>query len=129
MTASPEDELSELRRANAELRQRLDEAFTQQAATTEILQVINSSPGDLAPVFDTMVDTAARLCETDMAGLAIRSSDGYRYVATRSLDPAWDAYLSGLSFTPGRGTVTGRTLLERRVIHVTDLAADPEHTV
>jgi GAF domain-containing protein len=114
---------------NARLLTETREALEQQTATAEVLQVINTSPGDLAPVFSTMVDTAARLCETDMAGLAIRSGDGYRYVATRSLDPAWDAYVSGLSFTPGRGTITGRTLLERRVIHVTDLAADPKHTV
>src|SRR5262249_53838663 len=46
-----------------------------------------------------------------------------------SLSPAWDAYVSGVSFTPGRGTVTGRVLLERRVIHVTDIAADPEHAL
>jgi len=56
MTASLEDEIAELRRANAELRQRLDEAFAQQAATTEVLQVINSSPGDLAPVFDAILE-------------------------------------------------------------------------
>ena len=94
-----------------------------------MLGVINSSPGDLAPVFDTLVETAARLCETHIAGLAIRSGDAYRYVATRSLDPAWAAFVSDLSFTPGRGTITGRTLLERRIVHVADLAADPEHTV
>jgi GAF domain-containing protein/CheY-like chemotaxis protein len=114
---------------NARLLTETREALEQQTATAEVLQVINSSPGDLAPVFDTLVDTAARLCNTDMAGLAIRDGDAYRYVASRSIDPAWDAYVRGLSFFPGRGTVTGRTLLERRVVHVTDLAADPEHTV
>ncbi len=114
---------------NARLITETREALEQQTATAEVLQVINSSPGDLAPVFDTLVETAGRLCGTDIVGLAIRDGDAYRYVAHRALDPAWQAYLSGLSFTPGRGTITGRTLLERRVMHVADLAADPEHTV
>jgi GAF domain-containing protein len=114
---------------NARLINETREALERQTATAEVLRVINSSPGDLGPVFDTLVDTAGRLCATDSAGLAIRDGDAYRYVATRSLDPAWQAYLSGLSFTPGRGTITGRTLLERRIMHVADLASDPEHTV
>jgi GAF domain-containing protein len=114
---------------NARLLTETREALEQQIATAEVLQVINSSPGDLKPVFDTLVETAARLCGTNMAGLAIRSGDAYKYVAIRSLDPAWDAYLSGLSFIPGRGTITGRTLLERRIMHVEDLATDTEHTV
>src|SRR5271165_1203105 len=114
---------------NARLITETREALEQQTATAEVLQVINSSPGDLKPVFDTLVETAARLCGTNVAGLAIRSGDAYQYVATRSLDPAWDAYLSGLSFIPGRGTITGRTLLERRIMHVEDLATDAEHTV
>jgi len=114
---------------NARLLTETREALEQQTATAEVLQVINSSPGNLQPVFDKLTETAARLCETDMAGLAIRDGDAYRYVAHRSLNPAWEAYLSGLSFTPGRGTITGRTLLERKVIHIADLAADPEHTV
>jgi GAF domain-containing protein len=114
---------------NARLITETREALEQQTATAEVLRIINASPGDLGPVFDTLVETAGRLCGTDIAGLAIRDGDVYRYVAHRSLDPAWQTYLSGLAFTPGRGTITGRTLLERRVMHVADLAADPEHNV
>jgi GAF domain-containing protein len=114
---------------NARLINETREALEQQTATSEVLQVINSSPGNLAPVFDKLTETAARLCETDMAALAVRDGDAYRYVASRSLDPAWQTYLNDLSFTPGRGTITGRTLLERKVIHIADLAADQEHTV
>jgi GAF domain-containing protein len=114
---------------NARLITETREALEQQTAIAKVLRVINSSPGDPQPLFDELVETAARLCETNEAGLAIRSGDGYRYVATRSLDPAWEARVSDFSFTPSRETATGRTLLERRIIHIDDLAADTEHSV
>src|SRR6516225_2130021 len=114
---------------NARLSTETREALEQQTATAEVLQVINSSPGNLTPLFNALVETAARLGNTNRAGLATRDGDAYRYVATRSLSPEWDAYLRELSFTPGRGTFTGRSLLERRVIHVADIAADPEHAM
>ena len=63
MTATLDDEVADLRRANAELQQRLNEGLAREAATVEILQVINSSPGDLASVFDAMLDKATLLSE------------------------------------------------------------------
>ena len=80
---------------NARLINETREALEQQTATAELLKVINSSPGNLVPVFNALVDTAARLCNTSMVGLAIREGDAFRYIATRLLSPEWDAYQMG----------------------------------
>ena len=92
-----------------------------------MLKVISRSTFDLQPILDTLVETGQRLCDSDTAALTIRERDVFRYVATRSHDPAWDAFVRARTFAPGRETTVGRIALSGEVVHIADITTDPDY--
>ena len=120
----------ELDRLYQQLRQRTDdlsESLQQQTATADVLKVISRSTFDLQTVLDTLLQSAARLCDAPRGVMARQDGGLYHGVAFYNASPEIADFVRRHPITPGRHTVTARVALERRIIHVADLQADAEY--
>ena len=122
-------ELQERNKALTQAHAQVSEALEQQTATSEILKVISGSPTDVRPVFDAIIQNAVRLCG-GFNGTVFRFDGSLIHVAAHHnfAPEAADVVHRVFPIPPDRGSVTGRAILTRSVIHLPDLASDAEHT-
>ncbi len=113
-----------------ELRQRttdLTEALEQQTATSEVLQVISSSPGELEPVFATMLEKAARLCDATFGNIYQWDGEFFNLVAAHNTPPAFLEVRRRLRLRFGPKDPVGRMLTNKNVVHIADLAEEQDY--
>jgi signal transduction histidine kinase len=111
---------------NARLLNELRESLQQQTATADVLKVISRSTFDLKAVLSTLVESAARLSESDMATLNRQFADGFRQVASYGHTPEMARVVEAAPLSAGQGSVVGRTILAGKPVQVVDVLADPE---
>jgi class 3 adenylate cyclase len=122
--------LNELRQRTTDLTERtadLTEALEQQTATSEVLQVISSSPGDLGPVFAAMLENAVRICDATFGSIYRWDGEALHLLATHNTPPAFTEVIRRSPFRPSRQSPPGRMVADKTVVHVPDVRAELAH--
>jgi two-component system NtrC family sensor kinase len=112
---------------NTRLLNELRESLQQQTATADVLKVISSSPGELEPVFQAMLENAVRICAASFGNLYLRDGEFFHLAAFHNTPPAFVASRRDRPYRPGPNSPPGRLMRTRAVIHVANLMADPSY--
>jgi class 3 adenylate cyclase len=114
-----------LREQITQLRRELEAAEEREAAIRDVIQ--RMATFDLDAVLQTVIDRAVRLCQADNGNIARLDGEVYRVAAFTSLSPEYEELVRERVYVPERGSAIGRTVLERRVVHIKDVLEDPEY--
>ena len=123
--------LNELRQRTDDLSQRttdLTEALEQQTATSDVLQVISGSPGDLQPVFASMLENAVRICDAKFGNIYRWDGEALNIIASHNTPTAFAEQQRSTPFRPGPKNPLGRMVATKTVVHLPDVAASEAYT-
>ena len=109
---------------NTRLLKELRESLQQQTATADVLKVISSSPGELEPVFEAMLQNATRICEANFGNMFLYEHDAFRNVAMQNAPPAYSNVRAGTTFHPPPSSALGRLAAAKAVVQIADLMAE-----
>jgi signal transduction histidine kinase len=112
---------------NTRLLNELRESLQQQTATADVLKVISRSTFDLQMVLDTLVESAAQLCDADSASIHRPQDNAYPCIASHGYSREFHQYLREHPIVAGRGSAVGRAMSDGKIVHVPDVLADPDH--
>jgi two-component system, NtrC family, sensor kinase len=114
---------------NTRLLNELRDSLERQTATSEVLSVISSSPGELQPVFNAMLENATRICEASFGNLLLREGDTFRRVATHNAPPNFAAFIAKEPLIHRRQSRSVNRLIEtKQADHIADMAVDEPET-
>ena len=113
---------------NVRLLNELRQSLQQQTATADVLKVISRSTFDLKTVLQTLVESAARLCDADKATIARQKDGAFFRAEAYGFSPEFVELVREVPVKPERGSMTGRTLLEGKIVHVPDVSVDADYT-